>query len=68
MLTLGLIMAIVYLYIFFMPYARLKKRVAEQAWPDAGKALDTIRKLVVINLSLGLVIVITTAAGRYLPL
>ncbi len=68
MLTLGLVMTLIYLFIFFVPYGRLKQEVAAQNWPKAGKALDTIRKLVVTNLTLGMVIVITTAAGRYLGL
>ena len=66
MLTLGLVMAGIYSYIYFVPYARLRRNVAAQNWPEAGKALDTIRKLVVTNLTLGLIIVVTTAAGRYL--
>ncbi len=68
MLALGLLMTAIYLYIFFIPYGRLQREVAAQNWPEAGKALDTIRKLVVTNLTLGMVIVVTTAAGRYLGL
>jgi len=68
MLTLGLVMTLIYLFIFLVPYGRLKQEVAAQNWPKAGKALDTIRKLVVTNVTLGMVIVITTAAGRYLGL
>ncbi len=68
MLTLGLIMAGIYIYIFFIPYRQLQKQVAAQSWPAAGKALNTIRKLVVTNLTLGMVIVVSTAAGRYLAI
>ena len=68
MLTLGLVMTAIYSYIYFVPYGRLRRNVAAENWPEAGKALDTIRKLVVTNLTLGLIIVVTTAAGRYLAL
>ncbi len=68
MLTLGLIMTAIYSYIYFIPYGRLRRNVAAENWPEAGKALDTIRKLVVTNLTLGLIIVVSTAAGRYLAL
>lgn len=68
MLTLGLVMAAIYIYIFFVPYGKLRRNVASGSWPEAGQALNTIRRLVVTNLTIGLVIVITTAVGRYLPL
>lgn len=68
MLTLGLAMTVIYLFIFFGPYVKLKRYVAEGNWPEGGKNLGLIRKLVMTNLSLGLIIVITTAAGRYLGL
>lgn len=66
MLTLGLAMTAIYSYIFFAPYRKLRIAVEMQSWPAAKAALDTIRKLVVLNLTLGMIIVITTAAGRYL--
>ena len=66
MLTLGLIMTLIYIFIFFGPYAKLKRSVTAENWPEGGQNLGLIRKLVMTNLSLGLIIVITTAAGRYL--
>jgi uncharacterized membrane protein len=68
MLTLGLVMTGIYAFIFFVPYQKLKQHVTTQEWPAAGGNLALIRKLVVTNLTLGLIIVITTASGRYLGL
>jgi uncharacterized membrane protein len=46
--------AAIFAYIYFVPYAALKKAVAAQDWPAGGAAQDRIRKLVVTNLTLGL--------------
>jgi len=54
MATIGYIMAAIFAYIYFVPYAALKKAVAAQDWPAGGAAQDRIRKLVVTNLALGL--------------
>jgi uncharacterized membrane protein len=48
-------MAIIFAFIFFVPYAALKKAVAAQDWPAGGKALNRIRVLVGTNLVLGLI-------------
>lgn len=54
MATIGYIMAAIFAYIYFVPYAALKKAVAALDWPAGGVAQDRIRKLVVTNLALGL--------------
>ena len=66
MLTLGLIMMAIYGHVFFAPYKRLIKAVEAENWPEGGAQLATIRKLIAVNLSLGLVVVVVAAAGRYL--
>jgi uncharacterized membrane protein len=52
--------------VFFAPYKRLKRAVAAQDWPTGGAALGQIRKLIAINLSLGLVTVTVATLGVYL--
>ncbi len=58
MMLIGLVMALIYVYVFFVPYRRLTDCVKAEDWPAAGAALVSIRKLVAANLSLGLVTII----------
>jgi uncharacterized membrane protein len=64
MAGIGYLMALIFAFIFFVPYAALKKGVAAQDWPAAGAALNRIRLLVGTNLTLGL---INVAAVFLLP-
>ncbi len=66
MMLLGLIMMALFGHLFFAPYKRLTKAVAAQDWPEGGKQLGTIRKLIAVNLSLGILVVIIASAGRFL--
>ena len=51
---MGLVMVMLYLHVYFAPYKRLKRLVAEGNFPEAAKNLNTIRKLVAINMTIGL--------------
>lgn len=62
---LGLIMMLIFMHVYFAPYSKLRKAVAEQRWPDGGKALAQIRVLIGINLSIGLLTVLIAAGGKY---
>ena len=62
----GIVMIMIFLHIFFAPYRRLKQAVAGGDFAAAGKQLATIRKLIGLNLILGLSLVIVASAGRYL--
>mgnify|MGYP003493599310 CR=1 FL=1 len=66
MLGLGLVMMAIFAHVFFVPYARLKKSVANQDWKSGGAALANIRQLVGINLSLGLITIAAATAGAML--
>lgn len=55
MAGIGYLMALIFAFIFFVPYAALKKAVAAQDWPAGGAALNRIRVLVGTNLALGLI-------------
>jgi len=65
MLGLGLIMMLIFLHVFFAPYKKLKRAVVEERWEDGAKSLGQIRRLVGINLSLGLITAIIATAGKY---
>lgn len=63
---IGWLMILLFMHVFFAPYKRLKRAVAAGDWPAGGQQLAVIRKLIGINLSLGLVLVVIVAAGRYM--
>ncbi|MEW5788612.1 MAG: CopD family protein [Pseudomonadota bacterium] len=58
MVAIGYLMAGIFAFIYFRPYAQLRRAVAAENWPEGGQALNTIRKLVGTNLVLGLINVI----------
>ncbi len=66
MLGLGILMMLIFMHVFFAPYARLKRAVAAQDWPAGGKALSQIRMLVGINTLIGMLTIAIGAGGRYL--
>lgn len=64
MLVLGLVMIVIYLHVYFAPWRRLRAAVAVQDWPAGGRALAGIRRLVGLNVVLGLLVAALVAAGR----
>ena len=64
MLVLGVVMMAIFAHVFFAPYGRLKRAVAAQDWKAGGAALGQIRKLIGINLSLGLLTIAVVFLGR----
>lgn len=66
MLLLGLIMMAIYGHVYFAPFRGLKQAVEQKNWQEGGQKLGQIRKLIGINLILGLVVVAVATAGRYL--
>ena len=65
MQALGLIMMAIFMHVFFAPYKRLTQFVQVANWPEAGKALNQIRFLVGLNLSIGLLTIVLAAEGKY---
>lgn len=63
---LGIVMILIYLHVYFAPFGRLKRMVASEDWPQAGKALAQIRVLVGINTMIGLLVVVIASGGRFL--
>jgi uncharacterized membrane protein len=60
MMLLGLIMSAVFLFIVFGPYARFRRTTDRNR---AVAAIDTIRKLIAINLVLGIVTIVVAFLG-----
>ena len=65
MLVLGIVMVIIFMHLFFSPYKRLNQAVLAEDWPSGGQALNQIRQLIAINLTLGLCVIAIAASGRY---
>ena len=65
MLALGYLMFFLFAHLFFAPFKRLKQHVDAKNWPEAGKQLNQIRKIVAINLALGLITVAIASGGKF---
>lgn len=66
MLATGIVMMAIFAYVFFVPFAQLKRSVANQDWKAGGASLANIRQLVGINLVLGLITIAIATAGTML--
>jgi uncharacterized membrane protein len=64
MVALGTVMLLVFLYVWLGVFPRLCEQVAAADWPVAAQMLDRIRRLVALNLGLGLVVVLAAVVGR----
>ncbi|MCM8596312.1 CopD family protein [Accumulibacter sp.] len=64
MLALGLVMAAIYGYVHLVLYPRLRTHCAAASWPAAGQALNGIRRLVAVNLALGLCTIAAAISAR----
>lgn len=66
MLALGLVMMALYGHIRFGIYPRLARHVAAREWSAAAPRLDSIRRLVAVNLALGVGVFVMAIGGRAL--
>lgn len=62
---LGLIMVLVFLGVFFLPFRRLREAVDTQDWQRGSEALSGVRRLVAVNLVLGVLVVVIASGGRF---
>ena len=68
MTLLGILMILIFLAVFFIPYIQLRLAVMGEEYGKAAKALNWIRIGVLINLLIGLATVALGSAGPYLAL
>ena len=66
MLLIGLVMVVLFGYARSRPFPRLRRAVAAREWPAAATQLATIRRLVEINLLLGVLVFVVAIVGRAL--
>lgn len=64
MMGIALLMTLVFLDIRFRRWPRLRDAVARGDWPAGAAALDGIRRLVSLNLVLGVVTIAVATLGR----
>jgi len=64
MFLMGVVMVMIYTYVFFKCYAGFTRLVSKSDWPAAGAVLGTIRKLIGLNLSIGLLTVVVALMAR----
>jgi len=64
MFLLGIVMMLIFAFVYFGPYRKLCRACDVQDWPAGAAALGQIRKLVGLNLSLGLLSIASATLGR----
>lgn len=55
---LGIVMILLFMHVFFAPYHRLSNAVKNEDWDAGATALNQIRILIAINLSIGIFTII----------
>ncbi|MDA3868933.1 MAG: CopD family protein [Gammaproteobacteria bacterium] len=63
---LGIVMIIIFMFIYFSSYRKLRHAVIVENFQEGGIKLAQIRRLVGINILIGLAISVIASAGRYL--
>jgi uncharacterized membrane protein len=66
MMTLGIVMAAIFGYVYFGPWRDFRRALSTADVPRAQSSLREIRLLVTVNLILGLLTAIVGASGPYL--
>ncbi len=65
MQALGWVMVALFAGLFHGPWLKFKRAVDAQDWTTAGARLSQIRRIIAINLPIGLIVVIIGGTGRY---
>jgi uncharacterized membrane protein len=65
MMILGGVMILIFLYLYFWPWRRLREAVSAADWPRAETHIRRIRLLVGTNVVLGLATVVVGASSRF---
>lgn len=64
MAALGIVMMLIYGHVRFAVFPRIRRAVQAQRWPDGARAVDTMRRLVVLNLMLGTATILAAVLSR----
>lgn len=61
----GILMIMLFLHLHFVPWRRFSRAIEAGAFAEAAASLTQIRRIVAINLVLGLITVAVGASGRF---
>jgi len=67
MQVVGWLMILIFAWLYFGLFARLRRAVASENWPKGGAVMRTIRWVMFTNLCLGALITVIGVAGPYFP-
>ena len=62
---IGIVMMLLFMHLFFVPWRRFSHEVENRNFAGAAKQLGQIRRIVAVNLVLGLITIIVGASGRF---
>jgi len=62
---IGIVMMLLFLHLFFVPWRRFTHAVSGKHFAEAAKNLEQIRRIVAMNLVLGLITIVVGASGRF---
>jgi len=65
MMSVGIVMMLLFAHLYFAPWRRFQRALDGGDTPAAGRNLDQIRRVVAINLVLGLATAAVGASGRF---
>jgi uncharacterized membrane protein len=63
MLLLGIVMTLIFVYVYVACYRMLNRMVEVEEWQRAGAMLAKIRKLVAVNLAIGVLTIAVAILG-----
>ncbi|MEO5328151.1 MAG: hypothetical protein H7829_07885 [Magnetococcus sp. THC-1_WYH] len=66
MQIMGWIMIILFIWVYLVPFGKMKKMIKEELYPEAGMYMLKIRRIVLINLTLGSIVSTLAAVGPFL--
>ncbi|HEV3105233.1 MAG TPA: CopD family protein [Trinickia sp.] len=64
MAALGIVMMLIFGHVRFAVFPRIRRAVQAQKWPDGARAVDAMRRLVTLNLALGVVTIAVAVLSR----
>lgn len=64
MMGLGIVMILLYLHLYFAEWGGMRRALAAQDCQEAGRRLGRMRRVLAVNLILGIVIVVIAGGGR----
>lgn len=65
MQVVGWLMILIFAWLYFVLFARLRRAVAAENWSEGGAVMNPIRRVMAVNLGLGVLISVIGVAGPF---